>query len=405
MAAVIPPWRRSLLPSTFRGVAFEVEGRDLSGGRNSVTHEFPDSEEVYTEDLGRKAERWSVEAYVWGPDYLTRRESLKKALREAGSGEYVDHWGGRHWVVATAWTCREHRTKGGWADFRIELVEAGVVKAQVIAGDSRSVVFGRADDALDPLALDFENGFSVGGPSFLGDNALSLLSDVGGDMSALAATVGGVGSGPLGQFQRSMSSFTGGLSALVATPSTLAGRLQSLIRQLIRLGGGGRASYVTASGLYATTGGTWSAVAPITDNRVRQAANQQAILDLVAGTALVEQARASAEMDYPTIEEATAARAEITSRLDTRIRAARSNDTRMALRRLGGAVTRDITNRGADLSRLTDYTPGATLPALVVAHGLYGDATRSAEILARNPDLAHPLFVPGGHAIKVVANG
>ncbi|TAN62607.1 MAG: hypothetical protein EPN20_10795, partial [Magnetospirillum sp.] len=359
--------------------------------------------------LGRKADHWSVEGYVWGPDYMARRDALKKALRELGSGEYVDHWGGRHWVVVTSWTCREERVKGGWATIRVEMVEAGLVKAQVIQGDSRSLVFGRADESLPLISDDFVNSFNPAGPAFIGETAMQRLGDVGSNMSHLAGTITGIGSGPLGAFQRSLSSFRGGLSSLVNTPSALSGRLQSLIGQLTGLGGGGSARYATANSLY-STGSTWVPVASITPNRVQQATNEQAIIDLVARTALVEQARAASEMDYPTIEEAVAVRGTITSRLDTQIHASQAGatsatTTRMALRRLGSAVTRDITTRGADLSRLTEYTPAATLPALVVAHRLYGDATRSSEILARNPNLGHPLFVPGGLPLKVMANG
>lgn len=408
MAAPLSPWRRDLLPSSFRGIRFEVESRDLSGGRNAVTHEYPDAEEVYTEDLGRKADHWSVDGYVWGPDTMTRRDALKKALREPGAGEYVDHWGGRHWVVVRAWTCREEIAKGGWATFRLDLVEAGVVKAQVIRGDSRTLVSSHADDAAAGIAGDFDAAFSLDGPAFVAETVLVRLDQVGGRMSGLAATVGSVGMGPLGRFQRSLSAFRGGLAALVNTPSALSSRLQSLVGQLVGLGGG-RAAYQMAGGLY-SVGSDWPVVAPLTPNRVRQAANQSAIIALVARTALVEQARVAAGLDYPDMGEAVMVRGELSERIDAQTRmsvagAAPSIATRQALRRLQGAVTRDITVRGADLSRLATITPQATQPALVVAHRLYGDATRAAEIMARNPDLGHPLFVPGGHALKVAADG
>jgi prophage DNA circulation protein len=42
----------------------------------------------------------------------------------------------------------------------------------------------------------------------------------------------------------------------------------------------------------------------------------------------------------------------------------------------------------------------ATLPALVVAHRVYGDATRADEIVSRNR-VRHPGFVPGGIALEV----
>jgi prophage DNA circulation protein len=70
---------------------------------------------------------------------------------------------------------------------------------------------------------------------------------------------------------------------------------------------------------------------------------------------------------------------------------------------------RDITARGADLSRLVHITSPQTRPALSLAWQLYGDdpdavSTRADEIARRNR-LAHPGFVPGGRDIEVIADG
>jgi prophage DNA circulation protein len=62
---------------------------------------------------------------------------------------------------------------------------------------------------------------------------------------------------------------------------------------------------------------------------------------------------------------------------------------------------RDITTRGADLSRLCEVTAGADIPALVLAQRLYGDAAREDDVLERNPAIRHPGFVPGGLILKV----
>jgi len=65
---------------------------------------------------------------------------------------------------------------------------------------------------------------------------------------------------------------------------------------------------------------------------------------------------------------------------------------------------RDITARGADLPRLVAISMPATLPALVVAYLAFGDATRAAEIVARNAIIIrHPGFVPGGIPLEALA--
>jgi prophage DNA circulation protein len=68
---------------------------------------------------------------------------------------------------------------------------------------------------------------------------------------------------------------------------------------------------------------------------------------------------------------------------------------------LRSAVLQDVAERVVNLPALRSYTPGATLPALVLAHQLYGDATRSQELLERNA-IRHPGFVAGGQALEVL---
>ena len=56
-------------------------------------------------------------------------------------------------------------------------------------------------------------------------------------------------------------------------------------------------------------------------------------------------------------------------------------------------VNRYVLAESATASRLTTYTPGTTLPAVVLAYDLYEDASRSDELVRRN-GLSHPGFVP-----------
>ena len=70
-----------------------------------------------------------------------------------------------------------------------------------------------------------------------------------------------------------------------------------------------------------------------------------------------------------------------------------SDATFTALTDARGTVWRDLTERSRSGARLTSRTPPETTPALVLAYDLYDDATRNAEIVARN-GVRHPGFVP-----------
>lgn len=69
-----------------------------------------------------------------------------------------------------------------------------------------------------------------------------------------------------------------------------------------------------------------------------------------------------------------------------------------------------LADDGADLRHLREakdgrgYTPRETLPSLLVAYQIYGDAGRADEIAARNTP-RHPGFLVGGNQLEVLADG
>jgi prophage DNA circulation protein len=76
-----------------------------------------------------------------------------------------------------------------------------------------------------------------------------------------------------------------------------------------------------------------------------------------------------------------------------------------ALVALRAALVRDITARSVDAPRLSSATLPATLPALVAAYRLLGDATRADELIERNSQvIRNPGFVPGGTALEIVVD-
>jgi prophage DNA circulation protein len=123
---------------------------------------------------------------------------------------------------------------------------------------------------------------------------------------------------------------------------------------------------------------------------------------------VIEACRSSSQAAYPTRSEALAASTLLLDNLDGLMEAVEpvsgepiSDDVYQVLAGLRSAVAQDLRTRGARLPDLTTYTTPATLPALVVAHRIYGDATRADEITDRN-QISHPGFVPGGEELEVL---
>lgn len=80
---------------------------------------------------------------------------------------------------------------------------------------------------------------------------------------------------------------------------------------------------------------------------------------------------------------------------DEALTAADAGDTAsyQALTRLRVTVTADLLTRGAQLPKLMTVTTPISLPSLVLAWDLYGDATRADDLTAR-ADPVNPMFMP-----------
>lgn len=104
---------------------------------------------------------------------------------------------------------------------------------------------------------------------------------------------------------------------------------------------------------------------------------------------------------YDTAQAAATLRDTLTDAIDTVCLTA-DDATYQQWRDLRAAVVADLSARAATLPSLVTFVPTRTLPALVIAYRLYGDASRAEEIVARN-DLIYPGFVPGGQPLEVLS--
>src|SRR4051794_33120998 len=113
----ISPWRVNLQPASYNGAEFKVDVDAKASGRRDVTHEFPKKDTPYTEDMGRRAKRFTITAYVIGPNYTFLRDALEAELESEGPGLLVHPTRGEEIVNPGPYSVRESREKGGFAEF------------------------------------------------------------------------------------------------------------------------------------------------------------------------------------------------------------------------------------------------------------------------------------------------
>ena len=118
-------WRDTLQTAHFRGVPFGVQEAHGSGGRRIKTHEYPQRDQPFSEDLGRKARETKLIGYVVGTNYHTDRNRLIRALEQNGPGILNHPLRGELNVVVKSYTVKESKDTGGMAEFNMTFIERG----------------------------------------------------------------------------------------------------------------------------------------------------------------------------------------------------------------------------------------------------------------------------------------
>lgn len=416
----------NLRPASFRGVAFEVESHSESGGRRVELHEYPLRDTPYAEDLGKKAGKWQIEAFLVNgkSGYAERRDKLREALNASGPGTLIHPYLGELSVSVDGYSLKETTREGGYCTFSISFVEAGQPVEPDVEKDTAANVLDKAEAAKEAATAGFL------------DEYMPLLEDLeglAGKVPALLSEATAFLGTPLSILSRAQSA----ASSVLALPDRLASRILGYLGTIRQLGGiatsglkmnaltalldkksAGTASswLVTSNGVIAGIvgetswpqagggsigGGTPSPETPgVVASTVANRA-ETPLIDLIAVGAVIEAAIESADADYGTADDALASRDAVLEAIDEVQRANCSDAVFTALSELAAAVNEDLTTRGAELPKLGSATLSMSMPALAASYRLYGDVGQADAIVARNR-IRHPGRVPGGVPLEVI---
>ena len=90
---------KTLRKASYEGIHFDVDSATLSFGRRTVTHEFPQRDTSYVEDLGKATRQFSIQGFIVGDDFIDRSKRLIDKVesqvgtdRRANHGKLVHPW-------------------------------------------------------------------------------------------------------------------------------------------------------------------------------------------------------------------------------------------------------------------------------------------------------------------------
>lgn len=450
------PWVQDYLKASFRGVEFWVEASEAKVGRRTITHEYPHRDGVDVEDTGRNPRRFRLDAFVLGPNYASERDKLLKEFEAEGEGTLVHPW----WDNMTVWvegevTVRETTRNGGMVRFSMTMVEKGDL---VISPADTQAKVAEAADAVEKAitgefvaAFDLDALFEALRNSLLGKilEAIAFIQKIKGKIDAAMAMIDEV--------TAAIDDLADLVVALINLPETLANKFKGAFASIVAsvnkvssalvddfMDGGFSNQLISATtGIpidlaTATAEEIAAAVAmrdqtetsderkldlamsafreiiaygddlvdapQTTPTRLAERAAQEAFVRLMHVSTTAETCRVVATLTPPSMDTAMSIQDELAEQIDALAEEDDcDDDVFAAMQDLRAAVVEHFEQAAQELPSIIEYTPTVTLPALVVAHDIYGDATRADEIITRN-GIPHPAFVTGGQALEVLSD-
>lgn len=414
-------WIDELLPASFRGVPFHVKGDNASFGRRNQTHEFPFRDEPFTQDLGRSARQYAIDAYIVGDNFIDNEKRLIQAIEATGSGVLVHPFYGELSVNIVGTVRVSHSSDAGrMCSISFNFIESGEVHYPDVSVSTSDAILAQAnavDTTLSQSLVDF-NFTKL--PDFIQSEMLSSTqaalneinyvlgyanAQVKTAIDALSGNLSSVLSGPSHQL---LTSLTGvwrnaeqvmysvdGLIALSHTLSSVSDMKRLVPSQAWPTDSGSNQTrkhhqnhlnqVIRISALNASS--RLIAMLP------KQQITKHIIHDELTFQAVSIQDANEVKPLPMTFDDLMEIKKRINQTFHQESERAQNDAIYLALSKLKTTVNQDINDRLLKMDKTIVFMPNDVLPDLVLANLLYGDATRHIDISARNA-ITHPGFIP-----------
>ncbi len=398
-------WRERYLQASFRRVPFFVERTSDSFGRKLVTHQFPEQDVPYSEDLGRSPRTYNVIGYLLGDDYLEQRDDLLAACEGNGTvGELVHPYLGTINVQLISINFTQDNTENRIVRFNMSCVESG---EEFFPAATISQKFANADQRIQALQNAQAVLYGIYDlttiPQFKVDEIFAIVDEGLATIEEARLVVASVAS-----YRRILDNAKNSVANLVTNITDLGESFADIF------------SFGTfPDGLYSQDTGLSedNEDNPATeDNGVNQfnefrnlweyapattSDSAQAIVDYYTQVATISAAALVPVITFDSLNQAEQARDTVVAQINRLLDQDLEVNLAGSLRDLRTTVIDDIEERGINLARIRELTLGESIPALVLLYDLYGNVNQEQEIINRN-QVENPGFVPGGEPIEVL---
>lgn len=388
-------FRDNLRPATWRGIPFFVDASDVTVGRRTVVHEYPERDLPYAEDLGRATRTFNVVGFLLGDDYTTTRDQLVDAAETYGPGPLVHPLYGSL-SVALSGPLQITETAGEQRICRLSFsfVEAGALTFPTAVSSPYTATYQAAAAVEVSAAADFVTTWSVDGfPEWVKESGVASVAE---QTAALSTELGRKSADVIGQ----VADVAALLNSIDAQAIALVGSPSDLITQM-----GAAWTLIASRKIYramAAAAGFDGSTSETTASEIAADNNDAALRRWVVRASLAGIVRELGTEDLVSYDDAVAILADVSGLIDDEAAQAVDSDAYDALVDLRAALLTTVRFAALNLPRLRDVTVPGMTSALELCQRLYADAERWQELVDRN-GWPHPGFVPPG-TIKALAS-
>lgn len=394
-------WKDKYQQGSFRGVEFFMRGHTLTGGRDIAKHKFPGRDVRFNEDTGRSERTFQLTVYVLGDNYFTQRDDLRAAFDTVGPGRLVHPYLGVFNVVVGSFSLTEDSENGRIASFEVSMAEdlpGGLTVATIATGAAVTAV---RLQLMTAVTNDFISKYPK---SFLLPGILKAAQDaITAASSAVTAAKKSVSD--VAAYRQQVQNIAGSIIALSLDAVLLSKNITSLVDWgMDPLNKLFAPTPNNASTLLNEMQHVQDTVAGPTSLKPIGTAGGDVSAQVLAYTSAISVASAvgiTSLVPLTTAEDAEALRLQVFAMLDGIQSVTDNDDVFYATTDAKRTISDDLNRRILTLSTTIDYKTPESEPVLSIAQELYGDPTRSQEILDHNA-IRHPGFCPASEPMKVL---
>lgn len=415
-------WRERLRDASYKGVPFLYESVESTGGRRNQITELPGRDVPHTKDLGRATSRFSIDAYILGDDYDVRRDLFLRAIDDARPGKLVHpYWGNRTVVTDGPYRITETTKEGGMCRISVTFADVSAQDRPVRQRDWRSTV------AMHTVRVQTQAKASLEAVFTVADTAAEVREAAAKAVATVMRAISRVKSEVnqalelVDTVQQSITEIIDTATTLVKLPGELATKIGQAVAAVV-------ASVADAVNFVETLPDTiissfnkalvadtlmraWRDLFNIGDTlekveagagrQTARKTNQEALIQLIQVAATSETCRVLTQLPLDSSNQAVAIRDELAAAIDE-LADVVDDETYDRLLELRLAIHKYLTTAAGDLPQVITLTLEEAIPALTLAHNLYGDPERDLEILDRNPHVSNPTSLPVGTVLQVL---